>query len=142
MRRRLLITGSSGMLGTALCKSGQAEYEVYGADMIQSRVKSSIKFCTLDVAAQDKTIALIKKVDPDCVIHAAAYTDVDGCEEDKDKAFRINGLGSKNVALGCKEAGARLFHMSTDFVFDGEKEEPYKEDDAPNPLSVYGASNL
>ena len=130
------------MLGTALCKSGQAEYEVYGADMIQPQVTGSINFCTLDIAAQDKTIALIKKIKPDFVIHAAAYTDVDGCEADREKAFTINGLGSKNVALGCKETGARLFHMSTDFVFDGEKEEPYNEDDAPNPLSVYGASKL
>ncbi|MDD5428963.1 MAG: dTDP-4-dehydrorhamnose reductase, partial [Candidatus Omnitrophica bacterium] len=76
------------------------------------------------------------------VIHAAAWTDVDGCERDREKAYRINASGTENVAVACKNAGAVLIYISTDFVFDGKKKEPYTEEDKTDPLNIYAASKL
>jgi dTDP-4-dehydrorhamnose reductase len=79
---------------------------------------------------------------PDWVVHAAAATDVDGCERDPAMAMAVNGTGTRNVAEGCRRAGAGLVYVSTDFVFDGQKSCPYVETDAPAPLSAYGRSKL
>jgi dTDP-4-dehydrorhamnose reductase len=79
---------------------------------------------------------------PDQVIHAAAMTDVDGCEYDRDRAYRVNGLGTRNVAAASAAASAELLYISTDYVFDGIKREPYLEHDAVNPQSTYGRSKL
>jgi dTDP-4-dehydrorhamnose reductase len=87
-------------------------------------------------------LRVIKKARPDIVIHAAAMTDVDGCELDSKKAYKINAEGAKNVALACRSAGAALIYISTDFVFDGKKKSAYKETDKTNPLSIYGDSKL
>jgi dTDP-4-dehydrorhamnose reductase len=76
------------------------------------------------------------------VIHAAAMTDVDGCERDPDAAYRINGLGTQNVALACQRCGAAMVCVSTNEVFDGTKGEPYREFDQPNPINAYGRSKL
>lgn len=78
----------------------------------------------------------------DVIIHCAAYTDVDGCETNQDLAYSINGYGTKNVAQYAQETNAVLLYISTDFVFDGQKKEPYSELDIPNPLSIYGKSKL
>ena len=79
---------------------------------------------------------------PDVVIHAAAFTAVDDCEQKPDLAFSVNGEGTRNVALACREAGARLLYVSTDYVFDGQKDSPYVETDDPNPINTYGKSKL
>jgi dTDP-4-dehydrorhamnose reductase len=79
---------------------------------------------------------------PDVVIHAAAYTDVDGAEAHPDRAFAVNASGSRHVAQGAAEAGARLIAVSTDYVYDGAKDGPYREDDPVAPLGLYGASKL
>ncbi len=84
----------------------------------------------------------VRDVRPDLVLHPAAYTNVDGCERDPDTAYKVNALGTWNVAAAAEEGGAALVAISTDFVFDGEKGTPYTEFDAPNPLSHYGASKL
>ncbi|HHX40769.1 MAG TPA: dTDP-4-dehydrorhamnose reductase, partial [Armatimonadetes bacterium] len=86
--------------------------------------------------------ALLEAVRLDAVVHCAAYTNVDGCERDPDQAYRVNALGTAAVAGACHAVGAALVAISTDFVFDGEKGRPYTEFDAPNPLSIYGASKL
>lgn len=87
-------------------------------------------------------IAVLKKYQPTVIINAAAYTAVDDAETDFDAAFALNRDAVEIIAIYCQEAGCRLLHVSTDFVFDGEKSTPYKVDDAPNPLSVYGLSKL
>jgi dTDP-4-dehydrorhamnose reductase len=79
---------------------------------------------------------------PDLVINAAAYTAVDKAESEKDKAYEVNVRGAANIAKAAEHSGARLIHISTDFVFDGRKSKPYRPDDKPNPISVYGASKL
>jgi len=95
-----------------------------------------------DIADRKKVIEIVGEIQPDIIIHAAAWTDVDGCELDKEKAYRVNFDGTKNVALACSKAGAILIYISTDFVFDGKKKIPYKEEDRPHPINIYGASKL
>ena len=77
---------------------------------------------------------------PDLVVHAAAYTDVDGCERDPELAFRVNAVGTQNVALAAQRAGAAMLHISTNEVFDGAQRDLYREWDRPNPMSVYARS--
>ncbi len=131
------------MLGTDLCEELCGDYEVIGADVIASPAKGGTKQSQkCDITNKQKVVQVFKKVRPDAVIHAAAWTDVDGCELDPKKAYKINSEGAKNVALECKAAAAVLIYISTDFVFDGKKETPYKETDKTNPISVYGDSKL
>ena len=136
MAGQVLITGSSGMLGIDLCEELAGDYEVYGADLVAN------KNFICDITDRKSISDVITKVKPDVVIHTAAWTDVDGCELVKNKAYRINSIGAENVALGCKAAGAALIYISTDFVFDGKKKSAYKETDRPNPLSVYADSKF
>jgi len=93
-----------------------------------------------DLAAPDMRI--LDEASPDGIILTAAYTDVDGCESNQDYAYAVNGEGPRQVAHWCRQHGAWLLYVSTNCVFDGEQREPYTEDDAPHPISVYGASKL
>jgi dTDP-4-dehydrorhamnose reductase len=95
-----------------------------------------------DITDLGKTLSSIKKARPDYLIHSAAYADVDGCEKDPETAYRVNATGAKNVAIACKETGCPVVYISTDYVFDGSKEEPYNESDEPNPINEYGLSKL
>lgn len=126
---RIAITGAKGQLGTSLEKALTGE-EVLLMDLPDH-----------DITRVD-VIPLIAKFAPHIVIHAAAMTDVDGCELDPDAAFRVNALGTQNVALACQRCGAAMVYISTDYVFDGAKGEVYWEFDEPNPISVYGQSKL
>ena len=85
---------------------------------------------------------VVKKIHPDTIINCAAYTDVDACERNQEKAFSVNGEGVKNLSQVCEEKDIALAHFSTDFVFDGRKKSPYTEEDEPNPLNAYGKSKL
>lgn len=129
MTERLLITGGTGLLGGDLAAFFSDSYDVVA-------VGSAI----CDIRDYDQTVAFIVSRKPDVVLHAAAWADVNACEDDEARAMAINAEGSKNVAVGCREAGARLVYYSTDYVFDGTKELPYVEDDAVNPINVYGRS--
>ena len=135
MKLKVLITGSSGMLGMDLAKELRKDYDVFGVDLVRSIYKA-------DITNRQSIASVIKEVSPDIVIHTAALTDVDGCERDKKKAYRINSDGTKNVALACKSVGAVLVYISTDFVFDGKKKRPYLESDKTGPLGVYADSKL
>jgi dTDP-4-dehydrorhamnose reductase len=95
----------------------------------------------LDIT-QDGVIKKIKTFAPDLVLHIAAYTNVDGCELEPEKALQVNAMGTKNVATVCKELEIPLLYISTDYVFDGENPIPYVEWDQPNPLNVYGQTKL
>ena len=96
----------------------------------------------LDITDYDWTIEIIKRLEPQVVINVAAFTMVDLCEQEEEKAFAVNAQGAKNVAIGCREIGAKCIYLSTDYVFDGKKNTPYGEDDPPNPISVYGLSKF
>ncbi|UCG44369.1 MAG: dTDP-4-dehydrorhamnose reductase [candidate division WOR-3 bacterium] len=129
---RCLVTGSRGLLGTELVERLRAKgEEVLGWDLPGH-----------DVTDVGRTINRIHKVGPDVVFHLAAWTDVDGCEKDQGKAMSVNFQGTWAVALGAEELGCKLVYMSTDYVFDGRKKRPYRENDKPGPLSVYGRSKL
>ena len=119
------------MLGRRLVEAFRESFEVIPATRRE-----------LDVTSLDAVHRFVSVELPHVIVHAAAYMDVDGCEKDPDRAHRTNGIGTRNVALAAREADAELVYVSTDFVFDGKKLEPYGEWDAPNPISVYGASKL
>ncbi|MCK4463853.1 MAG: dTDP-4-dehydrorhamnose reductase, partial [Candidatus Omnitrophica bacterium] len=95
-----------------------------------------------DITDRDRTVEAITNAKPDLIIHAAAWTDVDGCERDPAKARKINVNGTENVALSASDLGIPLVYISTDFVFDGDKKSPYTEKDRPKPICIYGKSKL
>lgn len=133
---KVLVTGSQGMLGQALIRSlSTREVAVEGADI---RSKDN----AVDISNDKDIMNLITRIKPDIVIHAAAYTDVDGCEDNPEKAHLINGEGAKFVATACNNTNSLLIYISTDFIFDGTKTTPYTEEDKPNPINVYGKSKL
>ena len=127
---KILITGSNGMLGHDLCEVLDSH------ELILTTSK------TLDITDQSHVMDFICDIKPDIVINSAAYTDVDGCEENNDLAYSVNGDGVKNLALACREIDACLVHISTDYVFDGSATEPIAEDGQIGPISVYGKSKL
>ncbi len=129
---RVLVTGAGGQLGHELVEAFSAP----GHDVVACDVS------TFDVSDREQTLQAICHVRPDAVVHTAAWTDVDGCEGDPDRAFAVNALGTRHVAEAARLAGARVCYVSTDYVFDGAAGRPYTEWDAPNPLSVYGRSKL
>lgn len=129
---RVLITGAGGQLGTDL----RLHCEAAGDDVV------ACARADLDVADRDAVLQAVLSVEPDVVFNAAAWTAVDDCEADVDRAFRDNGLAVRWVAEACRRSGAQLVHVSTDYVFDGTKDGAYNEWDEPSPRSVYGASKL
>jgi dTDP-4-dehydrorhamnose reductase len=129
--KKILITGSKGMLGSSLCKALEEEFEVIGIDK---------EDC--DITQKDKIVELVKNINADVVIHCAAYTDVDGAEDNFDQASSINVDGTKNVLDGLAKSGSLVIYISTDYVFDGQKLDSYTEEDNPNPLGRYGFSKL
>ena len=130
---RILITGAAGQLGTDLARVATEEphHEVVAADRAR-----------LDVADRDVVLGAFHSFRPDLVLHAGAWTAVDACEADPDRAWRVNALGCRHVAEGAGAVGAHLVAVSTDYVFDGTAPRPYNEWDRPNPGSVYGRSKL
>jgi dTDP-4-dehydrorhamnose reductase len=96
----------------------------------------------MDIRKEDESVTKIETLRPEIVIHLAAYTDVDGCELNQERAFAVNAEGTKHVALAASRCRAKMVYLSTDYVFDGEKREPYSETDPPHPLNVYGRSKL
>lgn len=127
---RVLVTGGCGMLGSDVCR----EFLNNGDEVLPVSTRD------FDIADPDRTRKFIQDYAPQLVIHCAAYTDVDGCERDPEKAFRVNAYGGGNVAIACARTRARLVAISSDFVFDGKKGSPYIENDQTNPLGVYGKS--
>ncbi len=125
-----MVIGARGMLGTDLMQTFAA-CDPAGYDLPE-----------LDIRNAGRCAALVRETGPDVIVHAAALTDVDYCESHAEEAFTINGIGTGNVAAAARAAGALLVYYSTDYIFDGTKTEPYREEDAPNPLSVYGKSKL
>ena len=137
---RILVTGSNGLLGTKLLERllTDREYQPLGADHSdRSNVYvGAAPFWRLDVADQANVEQVITDARPDAVIHAAAFTNVDACERDRDLAQAINTMGAANVAQACAARDIRLVHLSTEYVFDGQAG-PYRETDPVRPLGWY-----
>ncbi|HUR17727.1 MAG TPA: dTDP-4-dehydrorhamnose reductase [Acidimicrobiales bacterium] len=129
---RVLVTGALGQVGVELVEAFTAGgHEVVATGRPQ-----------LDVADRDSVLQAICSVEPDAVVHAAAWTDVDGCELDPPRALQVNALGTRHVAEGARLVGARVCYLSTDYVFAGDATAPYTEWDPPDPRSAYGRSKL
>lgn len=129
---KVLITGASGQLGADLVKVlRDSGYQVIPAGRAD-----------FDITDLEATVRFITSAQPDAVVHSAAFADVDACESEREKAFAVNGLGARNVAIAARKVDAKLFYISTDYVFDGLKDGAYFEFDTPNPLNIYGRSKL
>lgn len=140
---RVLVTGANGMLGIDLC----ALLEAAGHEVVRTDIKAREGAAVppwerLDITDLRAVTEMLLRLQPDAVIHAAACTDVDGCERDPDFSYKMNALGTWNLAAICGAHHITLVYISTDFVFDGMKQEPYTEFDTVHPLSHYGASKL
>jgi dTDP-4-dehydrorhamnose reductase len=134
VKKIILVIGGKGMLGRDLMSilpSTLSNDEIFGWDIEE-----------VDIREEESTLFKIEKLRPDIVINIAAHTDVDGCESDEERAFAVNAEGARHVALGALKCGAKMVYLSTDYVFDGNKREPYLETDPPHPLNVYGRSKL
>lgn len=131
---KILITGANGMLGQDLCPI------LEDLDFVDEIIETDIE--NLDITNEIQTKSTLKKVNPDIVIHCAAYTNVDMAETEKDVAEKINVKGTENIAKACKSIDATLIFISTDYVFDGVKKEKYLPTDTPNPLNTYGKTKL
>lgn len=124
------LTGAGGMLGHAV-----------------KRVFSDVNVipfsrAELDITSLDDTVKKIRDARPDFLIHAAAFTNVDACETEPEKAYLVNGIGTRNVVIACEEIRCPVVLISSDYVFDGSKPAPYDEWDMPNPVSQYGVSKF
>ena len=130
---KILVTGKDGQLGYALQELSENQFEFTWKFTDRSE---------LDITDSIKIQSVLKQFQPDWIINTAAYTDVDGAESNEEIAYKVNADGPYILAKSAKEIGAKLVHISTDYVFDGTKKEPYSENDKPNPLQVYGKSKL
>ena len=128
---KILILGYKGMLGNDLVLRFIDSHDVIGRDIED-----------FDIASASACEQIISDAEPDIVINAAAYTDVDGCESNKEMCCSVNAEGVKNIAMICKGRGIKVVHFSTDYVFNGKKGSPYLEDDLCDPINVYGWSKL
>jgi dTDP-4-dehydrorhamnose reductase len=129
---KIAVVGANGQLGSdvaaAFVNHGDEVVPLTHSDIELSNI-ASVSVC-------------LKEVRPQLVVNTAAMHHVENCEREPEKAFSVNGLGTRNLALVARETGATLMHVSTDYVFDGAKGSPYEESDAPNPLNVYGNTKL
>ncbi len=131
--KKIIVTGANGQLGRAvnLQYADSTEYELINTDVEE-----------LDITSIDKVMEFVRDVRPYAVINCAAYTAVDACEKEEDLAFRINALGARNLSIAAGETGAKLMHVSTDYVFDGNGSRPYRETDPTGPQGAYGRTKL
>jgi dTDP-4-dehydrorhamnose reductase len=127
---RVFITGCKGQLGRTL------------EDTLDEETLAGCDLPELDITDRRAIDAAIGAFRPDVVIHAAAWTDVDGCARDPEKAYLVNGIGTQNVALACATHGADMLYVSTNEVFDGTAEQPYREWDTPHPINPYARSKV
>ncbi|KAA8668834.1 dTDP-4-dehydrorhamnose reductase [Pantoea dispersa] len=126
---RVLLTGAYGQLGRCLLDRVPAEWILLACGSAE-----------LDITDRPAVERVVKKFRPDVIINAAAYTAVDKAETDRIRAMKVNAIGPENLAIAAHQQGARLIHLSTDYVFDGSKKTPYTESDLPCPINFYGLS--
>ena len=131
--KKIIVTGCNGQLGRAV-------NEYYGNASDISFVNTDV--AELDITDIDAVMRLAREVKPYAIVNCAAHTAVDACESQYEKAFAINAIGARNLAIASRETGAKLVHISTDYVFDGTKTTPYVETDPTNPMGAYGSTKL
>ena len=141
---KILITGGKGQLGTELAKCFERGYTELGTPDILTRANEvrAIDVDELDITDMKQVSAFMESGGYDAVINCAAYTNVDGCEANRDDAFKVNAIGPRNLAIACEKTGATLIHISTDYVFSGNASAPQTECDIPAPKSAYGSTKF
>lgn len=136
--KKILVTGCNGQLGRTIRK----EYAASDVEFINTDVVEGEGVVSLDITDVDAVLKLVRAEKPDVIINCAAHTNVDKCEEQWDLAYKINAIGPRNLSIAATEADAKMIHVSTDYVFEGNGTRPYTEFDAPNPVSAYGKTKL
>ena len=131
--RKILVTGCNGQLGRAIQNEYKDEVEFILTDVVEGE-----KISPLNIMDLDEVLKFVEAKKPDVIINCAAATNVDGCEKDWDFAYKLNALGPRNLAIAATKVGAKLVHVSTDYVFPGNATKPITEFDQPGPISAYG----
>lgn len=131
--KKLFITGANGQLGRAVNAryANNKEIELVNTDVEE-----------LDITDVEAVLKMVKEVQPYAIINCAAHTAVDACETQEESAYKINAIGARNLSIAAEQAGAKMVHISTDYVFAGDATKPYIEFDTPNPQSAYGRTKL
>jgi len=141
---KVLVIGSNGLLGQSLVKRFSQGFDVYGCSIEPENFTNFLlneNYFKLDITSRTEVKDFFLSIQPDVIINAAAYTNVDKCEEDRDACWAVNARSLENIVEACKVFSPILVHISTDYIFDG-KNSPYKENDNPNPQGFYGKSKL
>jgi dTDP-4-dehydrorhamnose reductase len=146
--KKLLIVGHNGQLGSEITRNFKSKDN--GIDFLKNNNMTLVKLSSkeLDITNNIHVLSYIRDIKPHIIINCAAYTNVDQAEEDYEEAFQVNALGPRNLAIAAESVGAKLIHVSTDYVFDGRgvlssgEVIPYREYDVANPINVYGKTKL
>ncbi len=138
---RVLVTGSNGLLGQKLAAYAPDTAEVFGLDLQQTNLATVIRYETVDLGDKTAVQEIVRREHPQWIINAAAYTDVDGAEKNREVCRRVNVSAVENLASACAQNSVKLVHLSTDYIFDGHNG-PYGEDDPPHPIGWYGETKL
>lgn len=136
--KKILITGCNGQLGRAI----QEVYKKDEVEFIKTDVVEGEGITSLDITDVKAVTKFVEETKPDAIINCAAHTAVDLCETQWDLAYKINAIGPRNLSIAANKINAKMIHVSTDYVFDGNGKEPYTEFDSPNPNSAYGKTKL
>lgn len=131
--KKIIVTGCNGQLGRAVNLEFQNNSEI---EFVNTDVEE------LDITNIDKVMEFARQVKPYAIINCAAHTGVDACEDEWDKAYKINAIGPRNLSIAASETGAKMIHVSTDYVFNGKADKPYTEFDKPDPQGAYGMTKL
>lgn len=134
--KKILVTGCNGQLGRAINQVYTPEVTEGTVEIINTDVSN------LDITSINDVVRVVEECRPDVIINCAAHTNVNKCESDWDNAYKINAIGPRNLSIAASKTGAKLIHVSTDYVFDGESDRPYTEFDATQPCGAYGKTKL
>lgn len=137
--KTILVTGANGQLGRAVREmyKENSDIDLYNTDIVEMEDVHK-----LDITNVEEVVEVVEKIQPYAIINCAAHTGVDACESDVENAYRINAIGPRNLSIAAEKVGAKIVQISTDYVFEGNASQPYREFDLPNPQGIYGKSKL
>lgn len=138
---RVLITGCNGLLGQNLIRLASPDAEIAGLDLAESSLLTVAKYFSVDLGDRKAVLEAVSEWQPQWIVNAAAFTDVDGAETRRELCWRVNVTAVENLVYACRKVASSIAHVSTDYIFDGQHG-PYGEEDTPNPIGYYGRSKL
>ena len=142
IKKKILVFGVSGLTGYKIAKIATSKFEVYGTFNSRTVDIPSTKVTKINVTNDEEIKNIFSEVKPNIVINTTALHNVDYCEDHQEEANRVNEKAVNSILKNSEKCGAKLIHISTDYVFDGNQSVPYTEDALPNPISYYGQSKL